>query len=175
MLNIIGFAKDVKGTSSPYAKPEGLLPMRNFDLASILLDWSTVLIRLTLHDFNRFARGAGLSLAQMNVLVHLYYQGPSEVTNICEMMQVSPAGASQMIERMVQQGVAQRAEIPGDRRVRLVSLTEQGRQVVLESIVARREWTARLAASLSAEEGQRVAEALQILNEHAGKLEIHPV
>ena len=149
--------------------------MNHTDLTTIVLDWSTTFIRLSLHDFNRYTRSVGLSLAQMTVLMHLYYQGPSEVTKFCEMMQLSPAGASQMIERMVQQGVVQRSEMPGDRRVRLVSLTEQGRQVVQGSITARQAWVEQLVAGLSAEEGERVAEALQILNAHASKLEIHPV
>ncbi len=141
----------------------------------MVLDWSTTFIRLSLHDFNRYTRSMGLSLSQMTVLMHLYYQGPSEVTNFCEMMQLSPAGASQMIERMVQQGVVQRTEAPDDRRVRLVSLTGQGRQIVEESIAARQAWIDQLVAGLSADEGERVAESLRILNEHASKLEIHPV
>jgi DNA-binding MarR family transcriptional regulator len=149
--------------------------MNQTDLTAIVLDWSTTFIRLSLHDFNHYTRSTGLSLAQMTVLMHLYYQGPSEVTNFCEMMQLSPAGASQMIERMVQQAVVQRAETPGDRRVRLVSLTGQGRQVVEESIAARQAWVEQLVAGLSAEEGERVMEALKILNEQASKLEIHPV
>lgn len=149
--------------------------MKDMDLTPILLDWSTTFIRLSLHDFNHYTRSVGLSLVQMTVLIHLYYQGPSEVTNFCEMLQITPAGASRMIERMVQQGMVQRAEIPGDRRVRMVSLTGQGRQVVLESIAARQAWVEQLVAGLSEEEGERVAQALQILNERAGKLEIHPI
>jgi DNA-binding MarR family transcriptional regulator len=144
------------------------------ELTAIVMDWSTTFIRLSLHDFNRYTRSAGLSLAQMTVLMHLYYQGPNEVTKICEMMQLTRPGASQMIERMVQQGVVQRTEIPGDRRVRMVSLTEQGRRVVKESIAARQAWIDQMVGGLSAGEAERVAEALRILNRHAEKLEIHP-
>jgi DNA-binding MarR family transcriptional regulator len=149
--------------------------MKETDLSAVLLDWSSTFIRFSMHDFNRFTRSAGLSLAQMNVLMHLHYRGPSEVTNFCEMMQVSPAGASQMIERMVQQGMVQRTEIPGDRRVRLVSLTESGRQVVLDSIAARQAWIEQLVARLSAEEQERIAAALQTLNERASGLDVPPV
>ncbi len=149
--------------------------MNDFDLTTVLLDWSNTFFRLSLHDFNRYTRSAGFSLAQMSVLMHLHYQGPSEVTNFCEMMQISPAGASQMIERMVQQGVVQRAEMPGDRRVRMVNLTEHGRQVVLESISARQAWIEQLAAGLSTDEQERITAALITLNERASRLEIHPV
>ena len=143
------------------------------DLTPILLDWSSTFIRLSLHDFNRYTRNAGLSLAQMTVLMHLHYQGPSEITHFCEMMQISPAGASQMIERMVQQGVVQRSETPGDRRVRLVSLTDAGQKIVLESIAARQAWIEQLVEALSEQERLKIAAALQTLNERANQLDLH--
>ncbi len=101
--------------------------MNDPELTQLLLDWSTIFVRLSMHDFNRFARGGGLSLAQMSVLMHLHYNGPREVMGFADLMQVSPAGASQMIERLVQSGLVQRIESRDDRRVRQVHLTEQGR------------------------------------------------
>ncbi len=148
--------------------------MESAQLTAILLEWSTPFIRLSLHDFNRYMRSAGLSLPQMTILLHLHYQGPSDVTHICEMMQVSPAGASQMIERMAQQGMVRREERPGDRRVRLVTLTEKGREVVLESIAARQAWIEELVAGLSPSEAERIGDSLLTLNQIASKMEIHP-
>jgi len=145
--------------------------MEEADLTKVMLDWSTMFIRISLHDFNRYTRNTGLSLVQMTVLLHLYYQGPSEVMNFCEMMQVSPAGASQMIERMAQQGGVQRGEAPGDRRVRLVSLTEQGRALVEESIAARQAWVEQLISDLSAQERDQGLSALRTLTVRASKVE----
>ena len=148
--------------------------MEPAQLTAILLEWSTTFIRLSLHDFNHYTRSAGLSLLQMTILLHLHYQGPSEVTHICEMMQVSPAGASQMIDRMAQQGMVRREESPGDRRVRLVNLTEKGRKVVLESITARQAWIEELIAGVSPAEAEHIGNALLTLNQIASKMEIHP-
>lgn len=148
--------------------------MEPVQLTAILLEWSTTFIRLSLHDFNRYTRGAGLSLPQMTILLHLHYQGPNEVTQICEMMQVTPAGASQMIDRMVQQGMVRREEVPGDRRVRLVKLTDKGRKVVMESIAARQAWIEDLVAGLPPAEVERIGNALLTLNQAASKMEIHP-
>jgi len=148
--------------------------MESPQLTALLLEWSTTFIRLSLHDFNRYMRSAGLSLPQMTILLHLHYQGPSDMTHICEMMQVSPAGASQMIERMAQQGVVRREEKPGDRRVRLATLTEKGREVVLESIAARQAWIEELVAGLSPAEASHIGDVLQTLNQVANKMEIHP-
>jgi DNA-binding MarR family transcriptional regulator len=136
-----------------------------------VLDWSTVFMRISMQDFNRHARSAGFSFVQMNVLMHLYYGGPREVMAFGELLQVSPAGASQMIERLVQQGLVQRCESPDDRRVRLVHLTGRGRQVVDESIRARQQWVERLVASLSEEERHAVGQALRVLTEQAARLE----
>ena len=135
--------------------------MNDRETMQAVLDWSTVFLRMSMHDFNRYARSSGFSFVQMNVLMHLYYRGPREVMAFGELLQVSPAGASQMIERLVQQGLVQRGESPDDRRVRLVHLTERGRQVVDESIRARQQWVERLLASLSAEQREAVGQALQ--------------
>jgi DNA-binding MarR family transcriptional regulator len=142
------------------------------DLTTSLLDWSSTFIRLSLHDFNRYTRSAGLSLGQMTVLMHLHYQGASEVSRFCDMMQITPAGASQMIERMVQQGVVQRVESPGDRRIRLVELTESGRRIVLECIAIRQAWVDQLVKALSPTEQESIFAAMMTLNKHAEKLEI---
>jgi DNA-binding MarR family transcriptional regulator len=145
--------------------------MDDYEATQAILDWSAIFLRLSMHDFNRHARGSGLSLAQMTVLMHLYYRGPREVMAFGDLMQVSPAGASQMVERLAQQGLVQRSETPDDRRVRLVHLTEAGRRVVDESIRARQGWVERLLASLTDEQCAAIGQALRMLTEQAANLE----
>jgi DNA-binding MarR family transcriptional regulator len=124
-----------------------------------------------MHDFNAYVRTTGLSFIQMNALIHVFYRGPREVLDFAEFMRVTPAGASQMVERMVQQGWVRREEAPADRRVRLVHLTEQGRELVEAGIAARQRWIAELAGTLTEEEREAVAAALQILAEKAVQFE----
>jgi DNA-binding MarR family transcriptional regulator len=145
--------------------------MDDYEATQAFLDWSAIFLRLSMNDFNRHARGSGLSLAQMTVLMHLYYRGPREVMAFGDLMQVSPAGASQMVERLVQQGLVQRSEAPDDRRVRLVHLTDAGRRVVDESIRARQGWVERLLASLTDEQRAAIGQALPVLTEQAATLE----
>jgi DNA-binding MarR family transcriptional regulator len=145
--------------------------MNDFELTQLLLDWSTIFVRLSMHDFNRLARGGGLSLAQMSVLMHLHYNGPREVMGFAELMQVSPAAASQMVERLVQAGLVQRVETRDDRRVRQVHLTEQGRQVVLTSVSARQQWVESLITRLPEEQKEAIGQALRVLIERAAELE----
>ena len=132
-----------------------------------VLDWAAIFMRLSMHDFTRHARGAGLSLAHMLALTHLHHRGPCEVMSFGDLMQVSPAGASQMVERLVQQGLVQRNETPDDRRVRLVHLTEAGQQVVAESIQARQGWVEGLLAALTDEQRSAVGGVLRMLTEQA--------
>lgn len=148
--------------------------MNDADLTKSLLDWSSIFIRLSLYDFNRYTRSMGVSLGQMTVLMHLHYQGPCEITRFCDMMLITPAGASNMIERMVQQGVVQRAELPGDRRVRLVDLTEAGRRIVLEGIAMREAWVTQLVVSLPIEEREKIFAAMLSLNQQVQILEAQP-
>ena len=124
-----------------------------------------------MRDFFRYARSVGLSMVQMTVLMQLYYRGPHEVMALRDLMQVSPAGASQMVDRLAQQGLVQREEVPGDRRVRLVHLTETGRRLVLESIAARNEWVKLLLASIDEDQRVAIGQALCHLTEHAATLE----
>jgi DNA-binding MarR family transcriptional regulator len=139
--------------------------MNSSELTQLLLDWSTKFVRLSMQDINRCARSNGLSFPSMNVLLHLYYQGPREVMDFVEYMQVSPAGASQMVERLVQQGLVVRIEVPGDRRVRQVHLTDRGRRLVEESLAARQQWVHSLVESLSADQEAIVAESMRLLME----------
>jgi DNA-binding MarR family transcriptional regulator len=141
------------------------------DLKQTLLEWSTVFLRVSMHDFVHHMRETGLSFPQMNVLTHLFYRGPTEVLHLAGEMLGSPAAASQMVERLVQADLVERVESPGDRRVRLVHLTPHGQQVVADSIAAREAWVEQLVESLTEEERGGVGEALALLTEHAARLE----
>ncbi len=145
--------------------------MSDFEATKAILDWSAIFMRLSMNDFLRFSRSTGLSWMQMAVLMHLHYKGPTEVMACGELLQLSPAGASQMIERLVQQGLAQRSEAPDDRRVRLVHLTDAGRQLVDESIEAQQRWLKPLLATLTEEQRAAATETLRLLTAQATRLE----
>ena len=114
------------------------------DVAKILLDWSSVFMRRSMHDFMQYTRTTNISMAQINVMMWLYYHKSCEVMQLEEVMQVSRPAASQMVERMVQQGLVTRTESPTDRRARLVNLSERGIEFVEAAISARRKWISDL-------------------------------
>lgn len=126
--------------------------------------WLENSARHAMHDLNRAAHSAGLSLAQVNVLLHLRYGGPRGVMDFTGIMQLSPAGASQMIDRLVVDGLVERVEWPGDRRVRRVQLTVAGSGVVATVLAARGARLRALLDKLSEDQQRQVAETLALLN-----------
>lgn len=144
--------------------------MNESDLRQLVLDWSALFLRLSMQDLQQHARTAGISLAQMHVLLHLHSRGPREVMEVMELMQVSPGGASLMVERLAQRGLVRRQQAPNDRRVRQVHLTAQGRGLVEASLAARSRWANDLLASLDETEKFIVGQALQMLNQRAAEL-----
>lgn len=141
------------------------------ELTKILLEWSAVFMRRSMRDFTSYTRKTGLSMTQMNVLMRIYHRGPCEMSEIASLLMTSPAAASQLVERMIQQELVYREESPKDRRVRLVHLTENAQQQVQQSITARGAWVETLMDSLPADQRQPVADALRLLTEKAQQME----
>lgn len=141
------------------------------EISKQLVNWASAYMRLSLRNFNAFARRSGLSMIQLNILTYLYHHGSCESSAICKLLQASRAAGSQMIDRLVSQGWVERMDSDVDRRVRLVQLTQTGREMVEQSIFARQKWTQNLLESLSDEETQKIEEALIILNERIQLLE----
>ncbi|MCS7069433.1 MAG: MarR family transcriptional regulator [Meiothermus sp.] len=69
----------------------------------------------------------GLTLREINTLYELSGSGPLKVSEIAARTGLSKAAASQMVERMVQQGLLERSENPANRREKQVQLSPQGR------------------------------------------------
>jgi DNA-binding MarR family transcriptional regulator len=83
----------------------------------------------------------GLTLREISTLYELSLDGSLKVSEIAARTGLSKAAASQMVERMVQQGLLERAENPANRREKLVRLSLQGRtmtrqfdQAILEQV-----------------------------------------
>ncbi len=135
------------------------------EFSDSLLEGLALLMRVSLQDLMSYGHRKGISMAQINVLYELYYRGPCEVLAFTQTLALSPAGASQLIERMVRQGWVERLADPADRRVRRVHLTEPGRQLTAESIAVRDEWISRFGTRLTEEEKRQVAKAFRLLAE----------
>jgi len=140
-------------------------------LTPILREWAEVFMRRSMRDFIRFTRDTGLSNPQISAMMRLYYRGGCGVSDIGSHLDVTSAAASQMVERLVQQGLLERAEDLHDRRVKQLTLTRKGRALIEKGIEARRRWLEELTTALAPEQRQQIASALVCLTEAARRLE----
>ncbi len=132
--------------------------------------WIEVFMRRSMHNFICYSKEMGLSMSQIGALFHIF-RGRSSVSDIGDNLSVTSAAASQMLERLVQQGLILRKEDPDDRRVKQIVLTDKGRQILKESLAVRQGWLENLAHTLSDSEREQITEALNILIEKANQLE----
>ena len=137
--------------------------------------WMDIFMHRSMRGWGRFAKSTGLSMPQFSVLMQLHYRGACGMSRISEGYDITPAAASQLVDKLVQSGFIQRVEDPQDRRAKLLSLTDQGRDLVLRGIEERYRWVDELAGKLTAEERVQISEALDILTRVAQELESEPV
>ena len=132
--------------------------------------WIGVFMQRSMRDFMGHARERGLSMSQLGALFHIHHRGSSGVSDLGDDLGVTSSAASQMLERLVHQGLILRSEDPSDRRVKHIVLTDKGLQVLHESIRARQSWLADLAETLSGSEKEEIIAALNILIDKADHL-----
>lgn len=130
---------------------------------STLQEWIQVLMRYSMRNFLRYARESGFSMSHFGAIFYIHRIGSCGVTEIGEHLGVTSAAASQMLERLVQQGLVLRAEDPEDRRVKRIELTEKGQQILEEGIRTRQGWLNDLVGTLTESEKQTITPALEIL------------
>ena len=144
---------------------------RSDKFSLVLRNWSEIFMRRSMHDFIQFSKDSGLSMTQMTTLFHLHHGSSCGVSNIGDLLGVTNAAASQMIDRLVQHGLIERTEDPIDRRAKQLRLTDRGRSIVRESIEVRRRWMEKLTDALTKEEQSSIINALTILTNAARDLE----
>ncbi len=140
-------------------------------LSLALRDWSEVLITRSMHDLMRFVRDAGLTMAQFSTLMRLYHSHHCGVSDVGTQLGVSNAAASQLVDKLVQHGLLERAEAAHDRRMKDLTLTAQGRALVERSLEARLGWADAVAEALSPDRREAVRQALLHLVEAARQTE----
>src|SRR5215510_13387399 len=140
-----------------------------------LRSWMDVFMHRSMRGWGRYAKSTGLSMPQFSIMMQLHYRGACGMSKISEGYDITPAAASQLVDKLVQGGFIQRIEDPHDRRAKLLNLTDKGRDLVQRGIQERYRWVDELSAKLSAEERTQISEALTIMTRVAQELESEPV
>ena len=140
-------------------------------LVVVLMEWFGIFRQHMMRNFFAYARDKGLSMGQLGAMLHINLKGACGVSDIGTDLGVTSSAASQMLERLVQLKLITRSEDPDDRRGKQILLTDQGRQILLESNRAYQNWLVALAQSMEPAEKEQVGSALTKLIEKARQLE----
>ena len=118
-----------------------------------------------------FTKARGLSMPQFSILMQLHYRGVCGMSEVSERFEITPAAASQLVDKLVQSGFIRREEDPQDRRAKSLKLTDKGKELIEQSIEQRYRWVEALAGTLTVQERAKVDEALSILTKAAQGVE----
>ena len=143
--------------------------------SQIVRQWMDVFMHRSMRGWMHFAKSTGLSMPQFSIMMQLHHKGACGMSEISERYEISPAAASQLVDKLVHGGFIVREEDPSDRRAKLLNLTEKGEELICQGIEERYRWVDELAGKLSVEERTQVSEALNIMTRAAEELEAEPV
>ena len=133
--------------------------------------WMDAVMHRSMRGWNHFAKSTGLSMPQFSILMQLHHRGPCGMSEISERFDISPAAASQLVDKLVHAGYLERTEDPIDRRAKLLTMSAKGEELINQGTEERYRWMDDLAAVLSAEEQGKVSEALTLLTNAVEKME----
>ena len=105
----------------------------------------------------------GLTMPQARVLFTLIEHGERTAGELAEEVSVSPPTITGITDRLVKQGLVERREDPRDRRIVVLCLTDEGRQLTLEIAEKSRVYLGEVFETLSAERLAEICSALEDL------------
>jgi DNA-binding MarR family transcriptional regulator len=122
-------------------------------------------IRSVVHE------GMDLSYNQYKMLLTIYDMGRCPLNLLARELQIAMSSASEMVDRLVNQGFVQRTLDEENRRQVIISVTEKGEGLVLELRRGIVENYRTLLGKLPEDDQEQLVRALETLAEILGKLE----
>jgi MarR family transcriptional regulator, 2-MHQ and catechol-resistance regulon repressor len=109
----------------------------------------------------------GLGLSDFAVLEVLLHKGPLPVNTIGPIVDLTPGSISIAVDRLFAKGLVSRVESAEDRRVRLVALTPQGRELIVPAFRKHAGQMKKVFCELSPEELRSLEVALKKVGKRA--------
>ncbi len=141
---------------------------------------NALLRHLFLYDRGNLLRvieESGLSMTQCKALLELAGLGrasePRHVSDLAERFGVSVPSMSRAVDALVKKRLATRVEDAEDRRVRRVTITEKGRNLVDTIVVVRQAGMQEFAASLTAAQRRKLDAAVDSLMDREDIAEVY--
>ena len=137
-----------------------------------LREWMEISMHRSFHAFIRHNRESDLSLSQVNALFRLYHHGPGSVNDLANYLGITMAAVSQLLDPLIGTGLVLRSENPKDRRMKLIALTEKGKDVVEKSMATRHAWLSQLTRVISDAEKAQLLPSIKLLNQRTRELTV---
>jgi DNA-binding MarR family transcriptional regulator len=148
---------------------------KEVEFSQSLRAWMDVFLQRSMGNWWRFARSTGLSMPQFSLMTQMYHRGACGMSGISERFEITPAAASQMVDKLVHSGYMVREEDPVDRRAKLLNLTPKGHELIEQGIKERHRWVNDLEEKLTAEQRVKIVEALDLMTQAMQGTESEPV
>ena len=143
----------------------------NQPLNEVVKEFMMLMASLSQRQISQYMARTGLSHAQMMTLGRLYAHGGVGISEMSAHMGTTDAAASQLIDRMVNQGLVERKECLVDRRKKEVVLSARGKAVIDSMGDQRGQMVDAILAEIPEEKQPVLMEALTLLLEAAHKVE----
>jgi DNA-binding MarR family transcriptional regulator len=128
---------------------------------------------LLAHQRHRWAarcQAHGLSIIGFQVMALLEIHGALPMSRLADELDVALPNATGIVGRMAERGIVQRTNDPDDRRVVLVSLTDDGHRLIGEMEAGRRERMTRLIGLMDEAQQRRLLQSVRDLHAAARRL-----
>ncbi len=130
-------------------------------LGYTIRSWWMVMAAASLGEDLVILAETGLTLPQVLTLYRLHDASPQCVSSIAESLHLSQPATSQLLGRLVDEGLVDRSEDPGDRRRKRLALTAKGVRLVTRLIDAKSRGLDHAANRLTPELRKRLAGVLR--------------
>lgn len=134
------------------------------DLDDLARDHGRLFIRLHRLLDRRMAE-QGASLARTKVLMFLDRNGPTRATDIADLFGLAPRTITESIDRLERDGLLKREPDEKDRRVKRISITDQGRKAIAATEPLRMKLVEQVFGVLSTQERQQLQAIVSRLTE----------
>ena len=112
----------------------------------------------------------GLGLTDFGVLEVLLHKGPLPVNTIGPIVDLTPGSISIAVDRLFEKGLVSRIESGEDRRVRIVALTQIGKDLIVPAFRKHSGQMRKVFSELSPGELRDLEVALKKVGRHAARL-----
>lgn len=136
---------------------------KSLQFSQIVRQWMDAFVQRSMRASARFVKASGFSMPQFFLLMQVHHRQQCGISDLSEHLEITNAAVSQLVDKLVQAGLLERAEDPHDRRAKTVALSPKGRQFIEQGIEERYRWLERLEANLTEAEQGQVIEALKVM------------